>query len=913
MPEWKPEILLRLGPLKLAPARESEIAEELSQHLEDRYQELISSGLTEDAAFRTALDELKGDDLLARSLRPVEKSFYREPVAAGKDIDNVFSGVLQDLRYATRMLRKSPGFTAVAILTLALGIGTTTAIFSVVNAVLLQALPYHDSNRLVLVREKLPKFFAGPMGVSAPDIAVMARENRVFTSVAAFTGRQLNLSGAGAPERIVTARTSASLFPLLDASPLIGRIFYEGEDQAGHFVTVLSYGLWRRRFGGDPKAVGRSVVLDGQAYTIIGVMPEGFEFPPRGLPQREPADLWIPMALTHDELSDLGDNFNWGVIGRLKEGFTLPQAQSDINVIMADVLKTWGLPPTTKLELDAVVTPLREVVVKNVQLLMYLLLGAVGLLLLIACANVANLLLARMSARRREMAMRAALGAARGRVIRQLLTESVLLAFSGGSLGVFAAVWGTKLLAALAPDNIPQVQGIGVDHTVLLFAALLSAVTGVLFGLSPALAASRADVNEILKEEGREGIGGRSGASARSAFVVAQIAIALVLVIAGGLLIRSFIDAQSSTSGVESENILTATISLPPAQYSQPARVEQFFQQLTERIESTPGAESIGFSSDLPTEMDWDHLFVVEEHPNFAKAQAPQCANSLLLGDYFETLGVPLIRGRFFTPEEEKGRSDVLIISAGMAKQYWPGEEPIGKRVKWGTAESKDPWLTVIGVVGDVKQGALDEPTLAHTYQPYMWECSQKGAMQNSFCNTLNVVVRAHVPPASVLSGLQAALHGIDPTEPLTRVRTLQDVVESSIAPRRFNTFLLTIFACAALLLSSIGLYGVISHSVGQRTHEIGIRMALGAQPRDILHVILGQGLKLLAIGVAVGLAASLALTRLMVNLLYGVRATDMLTFGTVAALLVLIALLACYIPARRAMRVDPLVALRYE
>ncbi|HEV2420740.1 MAG TPA: ABC transporter permease [Candidatus Acidoferrales bacterium] len=881
-------------------ARDRDFAAEMDSHLRLHIDENLARGMDPAEARRQALIRLGGLAQTTEHYRARRGLPFLETLA-------------QDVRYALRMLAKSPGFTAVAVLTLALGIGATTAIFSVVNAVLLQALPYHNSNRLMLVREKLPKFFAAPLSVSAPDIAVMARENRVFTGVAAFTGRQLNLAGAGAPQRIIAARTSANLFPVLETSPVIGRIFHEGEDQAGHFVTVLSYGLWQRRFGGDPGAVGRSITLDGQPYTVIGVMPQGFEFPPRGLPQYEPADLWIPMALSHDELADVGDNFDWGVIGRLNAGLTLDQAQSDMNIVMADVLKMWGLPPAMKVELDAVVTPLREVVVSNVETLMYLLLGAVGLLLLIACANVANLLLARTSGRRKEIAIRAALGAPRGRVIRQLLTESLLLALFGGALGIFAAIWGTKLLAALAPDNIPQVQGITVDHTVLLFAALLSGVTGVLFGLAPAFAASRAEVTEILKEEGRLGAGGRSGISARSAFVVAQIAIAFVLVIGGGLLIRSFIEAQSSAPGVQPENILTATISLPPTQYSQSARAEQFFQQLTERLEGTPGMEAIGFSSDLPTEMDWDHIFVVEEHPTFATAQAPHSANSIVLGNYFQTLGVPLIRGRFFTAEEEKGQARVLIISAGMAKQYWPGEDPIGKRVKWGAAESKDPWLTVIGVVGDVKQGALDEPTLAHTYEPYLSVCSQKDAMQNSLCNTLDIAVRSHVPPASVLSGLQAALHGIDPAEPLTRVRTLQDVVESSIAPRRFNTFLLTIFACAALLLSSIGLYGVISYAVGQRTHEIGIRIALGAQRPDVLRLVIRQGILLVLAGSAIGIGAAMSLTRFMSSMLYGIHANDPLTFAGVAILLTIVALAACYIPARRAMRVDPMIALRHE
>jgi predicted permease len=881
-------------------ARDADLARELRDHLQLEAEEQQDAGLSPEEAANAAHRALGNTLKIEEDVRAAWGFQWFETLA-------------QDVRYAFRMLRKSPGFTAVAVLTLALGIGATTAIFSVVNAVLLQALPYHDSNRLMLVREKLPKFSPGPVGVSAPDIAVMARENRVFTGVAGFTGESLNLSGAGTPERVSVDRISANLFSLLDASPLIGRIFHEGEDQQGHFVTVLSYGLWQRLLGGNPNALGRSIMLNGQSYTIIGVMPQGFEFPPRGLLWYQPADLWIPMALTPAELADVADSFNWGVMGRLKAGVIPAQAQSDMNVVAAGVLKTWHLPPSMHIELDAVVTPLREVVVSDVQTLLYLLLGAVGLLLLIACANVANLLLARTSARRKEMAMRAALGAPRSRVIRQLLAESLLLAFFGGALGVFAAVWGTRLLAALAPDNLPQVQGIAVDRTVLLFAALLSAITGVLFGLAPAFAASRTDVNEVLKEEGRDAAGGRTGVSARSAFVVAQVAIAFVLVIGGALLIRSFIEARSSNSGVRSKNVLTATISLLPTQYSQSERAEQFFQQLSQHMKNTPGVESVGFSSDLPTEMDWDHIFTVEGHPTPAKAQAPQCANSLVLGNYFQSLGVPLIRGRFFTPKEEQGHDHVLIISARMARQYWPGEDPIGKRLHWGTAESKIPWSTVVGVVGDVKQEALDQPVLAHTYEPYMSVCSQKDAMQNSFCNTLNVAIRSHIAPASVVSGLRAALHNIDPSEPLTRVRTLSEVLESSIAPRRFNTFLLAIFACAALLLSSIGLYGVISYSVGQRTHEIGIRMALGGQPRDILRVILGQGLKLLAIGLTVGLAASLVLTRLMANLLYGVSATDPLTFVTVAALLVLVALLACYIPARRAMKVDPMVALRYE
>jgi len=648
-------------------------------------------------------------------------------------------------------------------------------------------------------------------------------------------------------------------------------------------------------------------------------MPVSFEFPPRGMPSPngQTAALWTPIAFTHAELADLGDNFDYGIIARLKAGVTLAQARSDMNVVANEVLKTWyALGPQVAgmgLKLEAPVTPLQQIVVSNVRTLLYLLLAAVGFLLLIACANVANLLLSHAAGRQKEITVRAALGAGRTRIARQLLTESVILALLGGAFGLLLAVGGAHALAASAPDNIPQVQGITVDAAVLAFAILISLVTGILFGLAPAFAATRVDLSDALKESSRSSGSSRRVLFARNMFVIAQVSIAFLLIIGGGLLVRSFVRAADSTAGVQPRNVATAALTLPVARYTDPLRVNSFFALLFARLKSDPGIESVGAATDLPTEMSWDHTFSVEGHPLPASAKLPDCAHSLVLGNYFGALGVHLIAGHFFTPAEAQGKSNVVIISAGLAKHYFPGENPLSKRIKWGTEQSNDPWLTIVGVVNDVKQGALDEPTTPHTYAPYLQDCAGRSMMATGLCSSLNVAIRAQIAGAAAITDLRSAVEHLDSAEPVTHVRTLTQLLESSIAPRKFDTFLLGVFACAALFLAAIGLYSVLAYRVAQQTHEIGIRVALGAHRSDILRGVLASGAKLVLLGLLLGTAAAFALTRLMQSLLYGVSATDPLTFFAVAVLLTLVALAACYIPARRAMRVDPMVALRHE
>ncbi|MGB6482416.1 MAG: ABC transporter permease [Candidatus Acidiferrales bacterium] len=868
---------------------------EMAAHLQEKTDALVASGMSHAEATRIARREFGNATLLEERGREV----WQWP-----SLESFFA----DIRFAFRMLRKSPGFTLVAVLTLALGIGFVTAIFSVVNAALIQSLRYEQPDKLVMIQERIPKFLPRGIPVSAPDIAIMQRENRVFTSVAAFQSELTNLVGVGEPQRILVVRASASLFPTLGISPMLGRTFTPDEDSPGHLVTILSYGLWNQKFGRDASIVGKSIRLDDQAYTVVGVMPSSFEFPPRGMPSYEPAQLWVPIAFPKEVLADIGDNFDNGVIGRLKPGVTLAQARSNMQVIAADIQKTYGPKAASiGIKLETVLTPFRQFVVGPIRTLLYLLLAAVGFLLLIACANVANLLLSRAAGRQKEITLRAALGAGRGRIVRQLLTETVLLAILGGALGLLFAFWGTRILAAAAPDNIPQMQGIGVDHTVMIFALLVSLATGLLFGLAPAVTVSRANLGEALKEGCRAAASGRQALLARNIFVVAQVAIAFVLVAGAGLLVRNFIRVEQSSGGVRPENVVTATIALPLVHYPDARHANVFLQQVFAKMDGAPGVTSVGAATDLPTEGSWNHIFSAEGHPQPSKAALPMCWHTLVRGNYFQTLGIPLIQGRFFNPAEEAGKSNVVIVSAAMAKRYWPDESPIGKRIKWGPEQSSDSWQTIVGVVGDVKQAALDEPAGLHTYAPYLQDCD------HGTCGALNIAVRASIPAVAVIHELQSSVQRIDPGEPLTRVRTLTQVLQSSIAPRRFNTFLLVVFASAALFLAAIGVYGVLAYRVTQQTHEIGIRVALGAQQSDVMRLIVASGTKLAFVGVGIGILGALALTRLMASLLYGVSATDPLTFAVVTALLLIVALAACYIPARRAMRVDPMVALRYE
>ncbi|HUK29915.1 MAG TPA: ABC transporter permease [Candidatus Acidoferrum sp.] len=880
---------------------ESELAAELRAHLEMAEEENLRRGMTRDEARHAARRDFGGVEQF--------KEIYRE--RRGLPVLETF---FQDLRFGARMLRKNPGFTAVAILTLALGIGATTSIFSVVNTLLLRPLPFSDSGRIVVLQEALPKLIPGKISVSAPDVADFRRLNRVFEDLGAFSSNAMDLSGSGAPERVAATRTSAAVFQILKTAPAMGRTFTEDEDQLGNNVSVLSYELWQTKFGADRNILGKQIVLDRQPYTVVGVMPKDFEFPTSGLLFFTPAKLWVPVAMNPFELKNRGDNFNFGVIAKLKSGVTLNAANADVMLVAQQIqqeLYPVQARDRSKFELDASVTPVAELIVGPTRTLLMLLLGAVGLLLLIACANVANLSLARGTRRQKEIAVRVAMGAGRMRLVRQLLVESSLLGLIGGAVGLFAAYAGVKGLVVLADQILPRAKEVALDPTVLLFTLGVSLFSGVLFGIIPALTATKTNLNETLKETGRTESSSLGHRRIRDAFVIAQMALALLLVVGSGLLIKSFVRARETDPGFRPENTVAFSLSLSGSQYKTMEGTQSFFDRLSDQARALPGVVSIGASTDLPLNSGWTHIFTAEGHEANQVNGVPRSSHSLVDGDYFQTLGIPLVRGRFFSEAEMHGQVAAVIINDGMAKRYWPGEDPIGKRLKWGAAMSTGPWLTIVGVVGDVKQGPLDAATMPHTYEAFQHLC--KGPFAFPLCTNRNVLVRSQISSGGTIEAMRNLVSKMDPQQPIGKVNVMEDLVSASLAPRRFNTWLLAAFGCGALLLAAIGVYGVISYSVAQQTRELGVRIALGAQPGNVLRLVLRRGLTLAAIGLVIGIGASLAATRLMTSLLYNVSATDPVTFATVGALLIAVALAACWIPARRAMRVDPVIALRYE
>jgi len=812
-------------------------------------------------------------------------------------------GLPKDFRDAFRMLRNRPGFTILAVITLALGIGASTAIFSVVDAVILRPLPYRAPDRLVLVKEWIPKAIPNPIPVCAPDVVQFQRENQSFESLAAFRGDQFDLAGGTEPQRVNVDRVNANLFSLLGVQPTMGRAFNADEDHPGHLVAILSQGLWQRQFGSDPNIVGRTVTLNRQPYTVIGVMPRAFVFPLAGMNQGEPSDVFIPMAFTPEELADVGDNFNYSVVGRLKNGVSLMQANADLGAIAHRILETYPAQFRGDINLNAIALPLADQVVGKARTLLVLLFGAVAFVLLISCINVTNLLLTRATDRQKEIAVRLALGASRARLLRQLVAESMLLTLSGAGLGLFFANSITAALLALMPAEIPRVHTIDLNPSVLTFAMELALLTGLFFGIVPALAASRTNVNTTLKEGGRSGTQGREHNRVRSALVVVEVSLAMVLLVGAGLLLRSFQRVLETDPGFQPEHVLTASLSLPEFQYKSDAQVRSFYQRLMERLRQLPGVQTAGGSTDLPLNAGWNHLFTPEGYQPPPGANLNFCNHSVILGQYLQTMGVPLLRGRFFTEQDNDRSTRVLIVSESLARRYWPNEDAIGKRLKWGPAESKDVWLTIVGIVGDVKQGALEVETTPHTYEPFL---------QNTV-SSLNVAIRASVDPASLTSALRTTVWAADPQLAVAQLHTMDQVISQSTTPRRFNLFLLAGFAFLALILSAIGIYGVIAYSVVRRVHEIGIRMALGAQRADVMRLVVGQGLLLLGTGVVVGIFGALALTRALASFLYGIRPTDPATFACVVVILAGVAFVACYIPARRATKVDPMIALRYE
>ncbi|MCA1568366.1 MAG: ABC transporter permease [Acidobacteria bacterium] len=901
MPDWKAEIRRRLAGLKLAPTREAEIIEELAQHLDDRYEQSVRGGATKEEASQAALLELTESDLLVQELRRVERPVQQEPVVPGAQRRmNMLGDLSQDLGYGLRMLLKNPGFTVVAVIALALGIGANSAIFSVVNTVLLRPLPYQDPDRLVMVWEDNTKAGYPRDTPAAANYIDWRDQNQVFEGMAAIADMSFNLTGTGEPERIDGRRVSANLFPLLGVEPHIGRAFLPEEDQPGaNRVVVMSHGLWQRRFGSDVNIAGKSLTLNGESYTVVGVMPPSFQFP------AGEDELWVPLALTSQEAANRGRHY-LQVVARMKPGVTLEQAQTEMSAIAARLQQQY---PDQNTDLGAAVTMLHEHVAGDIKPALLVLLGAVGFVLLIACANVANLLLARAAVRQKEISIRIALGASRLRLIRQFLTESALLAALGGVVGLLLSLWGVSLLKAFIPPTISQAGEVSIDGRVLIFTLLISLLTGLIFGLAPALQASRFNLNETLKEGGRDSAAGSRGNRIRDLLVIAEVAVSLILLIGAGLLINSFLRLRNVDPGFRTGKLLTMQVELPQQKYPDHARRSAFYTELISRIEALPGVNSAAVTNWIPLVLQGDSIgFSIEGRPDPAPGQGkrPTVVTRVTSPHYFQTMGIQLLQGRVFGDQDKIDSPAVAVINETMARRFWPGEDPVGKRITPGSLNSPDPddWLTIIGVAKDVRQFELVADPKPQMYISYM---------QAGFFAPRHLVVSTAVEPLSLAAAARRTIWEIDKDQPVSNIRTMENVLSDSIARQRFSMLLLGIFAAVALVLAAVGIYGVMSYSVAQRTREIGIRMALGARRGDVLMLTVGGGLKLVLIGVAIGLVAAFILTRVMSSLLFGVSATDPSTFIIISLVLVSVAALASYIPARRATKVDPMVALRYE
>ena len=800
----------------------------------------------------------------------------------------------QDLQYAVRRLLKAPGFTLVAVLTLALGIGANSAIFTVVNGILLKPLPYPQSERLVGVYHTAGGQRAVMSGPNYSDIARLATS---LENSAAYTTSRTILTGEGDATRLQIAEVSASLFNVLRVSPALGRAFNADENTPGRTnVVILSNGLWEQRFGSDPAVIGRRITLDGVPREVVGVMPRGFSYPSE-------RQAWVPLEYDENFVTKQRGAWYLNVVARLKPGIAPEQSAAEVETLGRNLARQY---PDANGEIGMTTMPLLEALVGDIRTSVLIMFGAVAFVLLIACTNVANLLLARAAARESEMAVRTALGAGRGRLVRQLLTESVVLSLLGAGFGLLLAVWGVELLIALKPAGIPRLGNVQVDGAVIAFTILTALVTGVLFGLVPAFTATRG-LSATLKEAGRGAVTSRSGMRVRGVLVVAELALAVMLLAGAGLLMRSFVKLQAVDPGFRSDQALTFELTLPDDRYAEDGPRIQFFDQLLSRLRALPGVRSASAVLGLPLSgLDLIISFEVSGRPPVPPAQQPAMQVRVATPDYFDAIGIPLKRGRGFTEADRSGTPRVVLITEAAARQFFPGEEPIGKKITLGWrrgAGRERAGGEVIGIVGDIKDSALNEPNPPQIYMPLrQWPVS-----------FMTVVMKTSVPPASLADAARAQVAAVDPNLPLSDVSTLADVVAQSISQQRFYLTLLTAFAAVALVLAAIGIFGVLSYAVAQRTREIGIRMALGAQGRSVITMIVRQAMILVLCGVVLGTAAALFLSETMTTMLFSITPTDPTTFVSVAGVLIGVALLAAYLPARRATRVDPIVALRTE
>ncbi|HKN75695.1 MAG TPA: ABC transporter permease [Candidatus Acidoferrum sp.] len=879
--------------MKFSRRRQEELNEELQSHLQMATNDRVQRGAQPEEAQMAARREFGNVGLI----REVTREMW-----GGAS----FERLIQDLRYGLRMLAKSPGFAAVAILTLALGIGANTALFSVVNGVLFNPLPYPHPEQLVWLAESKPNFATG--SISFPNFQDWKKNNQTFTSMGLSRGNSYNLTGLGDAEQLRGRFISSDFFAVLGVQPAIGRSFVAGEDAIGAApIVMISGGLWKRKFGSSPDVLGKSLTLDGKAYTVVGVLPASFELSLGGF---HDIDVYVPIGQWGNPLlPQRGAGLGFHGIGRLKPGVTVEQARADMQRVTGDLAAAF---PDTDKGIGAGVFPLKQTMVKDLQVFLLVLLAAVGFVLLIACVNVANLMLARSSVRTREFAIRTAMGASRGRLLRQLLTESLLLAFTGGAIGLMLAGWGTKVAIAQLPVNLPRAAEIGLDTRVLLFTLLITLACGIFFGLGPALKSASPNLHDTLKEGGRGGSGSRH--RAQGVFVVVEMAMALVLLIAAGLMIRSLSALWKVNPGFDSHNVLTFGVALPSSMNMAGApAVRAALRHVDHELASVPGVESVSLSwGATPIISDDEDLFWIEGQPKPTSDNEMNMALSYVVEEsYLNVMRTTLERGRFFTAQDNENSSHVVVVDDSFAKQYFPDKDPIGQHIfltnKGGRAE-------IVGVVAHVKQWGLDsddkEKLHAQLYFPYMQLPDEAMALS---WNGTGVMVRYDPKTSGIGESMRAAIKGISGEHVMTSTQTMDSVISDSLATQQVSLILLGAFALLALGLATSGIYGVISYVVQQRTQEIGVRMALGAKKTDVMKLVLGTGMTMAGIGVAIGLAAAFGLTRLMASLLFGVSATDPLTFAVVASVLAIVALAACYIPARRAMRVDPMVALRYE
>jgi putative ABC transport system permease protein len=883
---WLQSISHRLRSLFRKDAVEHELSDEMRFHIERQVEENLTAGMSLQEARRAAMREFGGVEQIKEECRDTRRVNFLETL-------------LQDLRYGARMLRKNPGFTTVAVLTLALGIGANTAIFSVTEVVLLRPLPYPHSEQLVMVWEnvRLPNYQNDQNPVSPGNFAEWSNQNSIFQGISAYSNRSFSLTGKGDPIRIEGELVTYNFFTVLQVNAALGRGFVPDEDRPGAaHVVVITDGLWRSRFAADVQILGKTILLDGESYIVVGVMPPGFHFP-------DPDDqLFVPIALSPEERNNRGSHY-LDVFARLKPEVTLAQARVEMDMIARHLTELYPLSNTG----EAVnVVPLHEEIAGPLRSKLMVLSGAVGMILLIVCANVANLQLARASSRHREVAIRLAIGASRSRILRQLLTESVLLALLGCLLGLMLARWGVTALKFLNAWDIPRMEEIGLNGSVFLFSLGISILAGFAFGVMPALQAARGSASDSLKEGARESAaGGR--VRTRSLLVVLEIALGVIVVIGAGLLLRSFLALERVPLGFQPESILTFRVIPRGARYSQPLGRTAFYQQALEKIDTLPGVKSAAAVTFLPlTLFRGSKGFTIEGRAPSAPGQIPMANYDIVTPDYFGTMQIPLLKGRDFSWGDTPQSQQVVIINQAMARKYWPGEDPLGKRFRQGGSTDEFPWMIVVGVVGDIREYNVLTPPRPTVYFPIS-QLPDPGGLLRDW------VVRTDKNPLGLASAIPPAIWSMDKDLPVSRIRTMEQVRTISVAPQWFNLLLFGLFAVLALVLAAIGIYGVMAYSVTQRTREIGVRVALGAQHGDVLRLVLQQGARLAALGVFLGLAGAQVVARLMANLLYGVQPTDPITFAAVALLLAVVALLACYIPARRAMRLDPLIALRYE